>query len=126
MRLLARLSTLAAVIALWAVFRSRDFDTAQRMYDGLLLKTHPRASVALADLDLYGVLPALLIGIRLATLVLPNTFELSRLLRRVASNRVAGVARLRYATAAVLTGCVMYFAVTTISRKAATFLYYNF
>ncbi len=125
-RLLARMSTLAAVIALWVVFRSKDFDTVQRVYDGLLFKTHPLASVALVDLDLYGVLPALLVIIWLATLALPNTFELSRLLRRVASTHVTDTTRLRYATAAVLTGGVLYFAVTTISREAATFLYYNF
>jgi hypothetical protein len=91
----------------------------------MLCRTHSWASVVFPELGLYTIAPLLLTAVGLGALLLPNTFEISRYVRRFSYGR----GDRSWANAAVPTFLIaffLYFAVTSISKQQSTFLYYNF
>lgn len=125
MRLTAsRIATIFAILLLWVLFRAEGFDDAMRVYSGMAFQTHEWSSVVFPDLGIYRDIPLILGVIGAGALLLPNTFEISRMVRRMTANRrllspgvVAGSA---------LVGFSLYVAITSLAREEATFLYYNF
>jgi alginate O-acetyltransferase complex protein AlgI len=123
--MLSRLATLLAVHCLWVLFRSPDFDSASRVFAGMLHQTHPWSSVVYPELGLYKMAPLLLAAVGLGALLLPNTFEISRYVRRL-SSVASGRSWAKVAAPPFLVAFFLYFAVTSIARQQSTFLYYNF
>ncbi|MDP2409681.1 MAG: MBOAT family O-acyltransferase [Pseudolabrys sp.] len=121
----SRLATLAAVLLLWVLFRAESFESAMRVYAGMAFITHAWSSVAFPDLGMYRDIPLILGVAGAGALGLPNTFEISRMVRRWAAE---GQKILNPGTLAgsALVGVCLYVAISSLARKEATFLYYNF
>ncbi|MCB1468000.1 MAG: MBOAT family protein [Rhizobiaceae bacterium] len=123
----SRLFTLAAVLLLWVLFRADSFDAAMRIYVGMALRSAEWSSVAFPNLGMYWDIPLILTVVGLGALLLPNTFEISRMVRRWSSKR-QGTSPTPVVSVAgpAIVGACLYVAVTSLAREEATFLYYNF
>ena len=121
----SRVATLAAVLLLWVLFKADSFDSAMRLYDGMAFLTDTSESgVAFPDLGMYRDIPLILGVVGAGALLLPNTFEISRMVRRLAANR--GLLAPGAIAGSALVGLSLYVAIASLTREEATFLYYNF
>jgi hypothetical protein len=120
----SRITTILAILLLWVLFRAEGFDDAMRVYSGMAFQTEEWTSVVFPDLGMYRDIPLILGVVGAGALLLPNTFEISRMVRRLVANR--GPLAPGVAAGSALVGLSLYVAIASLTREEATFLYYNF
>jgi D-alanyl-lipoteichoic acid acyltransferase DltB (MBOAT superfamily) len=121
---LSRVATLVAVVLLWVLFRSADFETAMRIYDAMLGPGYGFSAV-LNDTAFLDWGAAVLAAAGLYALFGPNTFVISRFVRRLAASSGRAPAW-AWPAGAIVTGACLYLGIASLSRTEAIFLYYNF
>jgi len=123
---------MAAVSALWVVFRADSWKTVQK-FATAMTSLQMRGSHPIPDMNIYFVLPPAIVLLFLACWFLPNSMQITRWVRQ--QTALAGhndtplqkwTVLARQLTYPAITGFCLYFAVSSISHVKSQFLYFNF
>lgn len=125
--------TMAAVAALWVIFRADSWNTVRKFF-GALLTLQLYGAHAIPDTNKYYILPPAIILLFACCWLMPNSQKISRWIRKLSAaptvQRLQGVGVLGSAASRLvypaLTGACLYLAVASISHIKSQFLYFNF
>lgn len=125
--------TMAAVAALWVIFRADSWYTVRKFFSALLT-LQQYGGHAIPDANKYYVLQSAIILLFVCCWFLPNSQKITRWIRRLSVaptvHRLQGAGVLGSAARKVvypaLTGVSLYLAIASISFVKSQFLYFNF
>jgi len=124
--------TMAAVSALWVVFRADSWATVKK-FATAMTSLQMRGSHPIPDMNIYFVLPPAIVLLFLACWFLPNSMQITRWVRRQtaqAGRKNIALGKwptlVKQLTYPAITGFCLYFAVSSISHVKSQFLYFNF
>ena len=128
-RLVTWPATVLAAIFLWVLFRSPNWTVATKVISAMTFVAPHTATRALEDTLSYGPAWAMTAAIGVVALLLPNSRKLARRLRRTGQPGFRGgavPAQPAFLLQAVITGVILYFAVSSIGTMQSKFIYFNF
>jgi len=130
-RLLAWPATLIAVISLWVVFRAPTWPVALKILEAMAWHAPSTNNRAFAfDVLLYTPAWGLVAILGTAALLMPNSRQLARRLRRDQlfrrPDRKRTLGRPQLWVSAAVTGFLLYIAIASIGSTQTKFIYFNF